>query len=193
MSSIAMERHDQGRRLVVAVMGIGLVVLLLASFIYRLQHPGLTMQSRQDTAETMAMTEIAELMTQLETQPNHLPTLMTLGDHFMRMGAWDRAIVFWKRALAVDPEEDQAMNGLGVAYYNQEQFAESARQFEDIIALRPDDHRAHFNLAMLNKYYLERPDLARMHFERVLEINPDDAGMLQRVQEEMAELTQSPG
>lgn len=189
-----MTQHDQGRRFVVAVMGLGLAFLFIASILYVVQNPSLTMQARQDQ-QAAAMSKIAELMASLDKEPNHLPTLMTLGDQFMRIGSWEQAVVFWKRALAVDPAQDQALNGLGVAYYNLDKFSESAEQFERMIALLPDNYRAHFNLGMLYKHYLDQPQRARTHFERVLELNPaDEAELIRRVQAELAEAeTPTPG
>lgn len=185
--STTIAQFDKGRRLVAAVLGLGLALIFVASFVYRLQNPSLTVQVRQDPP-TAAMSKITELMTRLESEPNHLPTLMTLGDQFMRMADWDRAVVFWKRALAVDPLQEQALNGLGVAYYNLDQFSESAEQFERIVEMRPDSHRAHFNLGMLYKHYLGDPQQARMHFELVLELDPGEEGLAERIQEQLADL-----
>jgi tetratricopeptide (TPR) repeat protein len=187
MSTEMMTQHDQGRRFVIAVLGLGLAFLFIASILYRVQNPSLTMQARQDQ-QAAVMSKIAELMAGLDKEPNHLPTLMTLGDLFMRIGSWEQAAVFWKRALAVDPAQGQALNGLGVAYYNLDKFFESAEQFERMIALLPDNYRAHFNLGMLYKHYLDQPQRARTYFERVLELNPaDEAELIRRVQAELAE------
>lgn len=192
MSSTTMGPHDQGRRLVLVVMALGLAFLFLGSIIYRLQHPSLTMESRPPES-SMAMNEIAEMMSRLDSEPNHLPTLMALGDQFMRMGSWERAVVFWKRALALDPRQDRALNGLGVAHYNMDQYSESAEQFEQIVEILPENHRAHFNLGMLYKHYLDKPEQARLHFERVLELNPDEEGLVERIREELSEATPEGG
>jgi len=191
MSTMTTAQPDQGRRLIIAVLGLGLALLFVGSILYRLQNPSLTMPGQDPQAAIM--NKIAELMASLENEPNHLPTLMALGDQFMRKESWDRATVFWKRALAVDPAQDQALNGLGVAYYNMDQFSDSAKQFERIIVLQPDNHRAHFNLGMLYKHYLNEPGRARMYFERVLELNPDDEQLMGRIQEELADLSPPPG
>ncbi|WP_092123728.1 tetratricopeptide repeat protein [Desulfonatronum thiosulfatophilum] len=185
MSSATTGPHDQGRRLILVVVALGLALLFVGSIIYRLQNPSLTMQARTSQS-TMAMNEIADMMARLDNEPNHLPTLMALGDQFMRLGSWERAAVFWRRSLAVDPTEDRAMNGLGVAYYNMDQYSESAEQFERIVDINPDNYRAHFNLGMLNKYYLDNPEQGRFHFERVLEIGPQDEVLVERVTEELA-------
>ncbi len=192
MTSMTTTQPDQGRKLVIAVLGLGLALLFLGSIIYRLQNPSLTMQPRQDESAA-AMNEIAGLMARLDSEPNHLPTLMTLGDQFMQMGAWDRAVAFWRRALAVDPSQDRALNGLGVAYYNLDQFPESAEQFQRILAMHPDNHRAHFNLGMLYKHYLNEPEQARMHFELVLELEPTEEGLMERIQNELSDLPPASG
>lgn len=182
--NILTTQPDQGRKLVIAVAGLGLLLLFAGSFVYRLQNPSLTMQARTSEPST-AMNEIAAMMARLDSEPDHLPTLAALGDQFMRMGSWDRAAVFWKRVLAIDPDDMNALNGLGVAYYNLDQFPESAEQFERIIALQPDNYRAHFNLGMLRKHYLGNPDQARIHFERVLALDPGEEGLAERVREEL--------
>ena len=192
MSSTTLGPHDQGRRLVVAFLGLGLIFLFIGSVVYRVQNPGLTMQSRP-TESTMAMTEITDLMARLDNEPNHLPTLMALGDQFMRMGAWERAAVFWRRSLAQEPTLDRAMNGLGVAYYNMDQFAEAAEQFARIVEMQPENFQAHFNLGMLYKHYLDAPDQARVHFDRVLELDPDDQELKERIRAELADMTSAVG
>jgi len=192
MSTMTTAQPDQGRRLVIAVLGLGLALLFVGSILYRLQNPSLTTHVHQDQ-QAAAMSKIAELMARLDSEPNHLPTLMSLGDQFMRMGSWERASVFWKRALTVDPAQDQALNGLGVAYYNLGQFSDSAEQFERIIVLQPDRYRPHFNLGMLYKHYLEEPERARMHFERVLELDPGDEELVARIQKELSDLSLPPG
>lgn len=186
MSSTTLGPHDQGRRLVVAVIALGLVLIFIGSIIYRLQNSGLTMQARPSES-SMAMNEISQLMARLDTEPNHLPTLMALGDQFMRMGSWERAAVFWKRSIALDSSLERALNGLGVAHYNMDQYPESAEQFERIVDLNPDNHRAHFNLGMLYKHYLDNPEQARIHFERVLELEPDDLELMERIRDELSE------
>ena len=188
MSSTTLGPHDQGRRLVVAVIALGLVLLFVGSIIYRLQNPGLTMQARPSET-SMAMNEVSELMARLDSEPNHLPTLMALGDQFMRMGSWERAAVFWKRSIGLDPSLERALNGLGVAHYNMDQYHESAEQFERIVELNSENHRAHFNLGMLYKHYLEEPEQARVHFERVLELAPDDPELMDRIRDELANMT----
>ncbi len=175
---------DQGRKLVIAVVGLGLLLLFAGSFVYRLQNPSLTMQARTSDSSS-SMNEIAAMMARLDDEPNHLPTLVALGDQFMRMGSWDRAAVFWKRVLGIEPDQERALNGLGVAYYNLDQFPEAAEQFEKIVALQPDNYRAHFNLGMLHKHYLNNPDQARIHFERVLALDPGEEGLAERVQAEL--------
>lgn len=184
MSSTTLGPHDQGRRLVVAVIALGLFLIFVGSIIYRLQNPGLTMQARPSES-SMAMNEISEMMARLDSEPNHLPTLMALGDQFMRMGSWERAAVFWKRSLGLDPSLERAMNGLGVAHYNMDQYAESAEQFGRIVDVNPENYRAHFNLGMLYKYYLEDPEQAQVHFERVLELDPDDLELMERIRDEL--------
>lgn len=192
MSSTTTAQPDQGRKIVVAVLGFGLLILFIGSFIYRLQNPSLTIQAKQSES-CPAMDNIAELMARLDSQPDHLPTLMALGDQFMRVESWGRAEIFWKLALAVDPLQDRALNGLGVTYYNQDQFAESAEQFQQIVAMQPDNHRAHFNLGTLYKHYLDDAGKARLHFERVLELNPADAELIARIQGELSDSTPSSG
>ena len=186
MSSTTLGPHDQGRRLVVAVMALGLILLFLGSIVYRLQNPSLTIQARPSET-SMAMNEISELMARLDSEPNHMPTLMALGDRFMRIGSWERAAAFWKRTIALDPTLERALNGLGVAYYNMDQFAESAEQFERIVEILPDNYRAHFNLGMLYKHYLDQPDRARTHFEQILALQPEDEELINRVREELTE------
>ena len=62
---------------------------------------------------------------------------------------FDEAVEHSQRALSRDPENPQAVVGLGVAYAGLQRFDEAADQFSRATKLDPDSVSAHSNLAMI--------------------------------------------
>ncbi|NCC23599.1 MAG: tetratricopeptide repeat protein [Deltaproteobacteria bacterium] len=186
--------------LVVAAAALCLVMILISSFVYRMTNPSLTLVARSGDQgkkgqgmDSGAMTDVAAHMAMLQEDPRNMEALLNLGVAFMRMEAWDRALVFWNRALDVDPKNRMALNQKGVALFQMDRHEEGAQAFGELVALDPDDYRAHYNLAIVHKYYLNDPTAAREHFQAVVRIEPEEPGLLEEVARELELLEASQG
>jgi len=68
-------------------------------------------------------------------------------------------------ALIIDPEHPAALNQLGMLLRRQGKFAEAESAYMKAIAAEPDYALAHYNLGVLNELYLQRLDVALLHYE----------------------------
>ncbi len=77
-------------------------------------------------------------------------------------------------ALIVDPVHAAALNQLGMLLRRQGKFLEAESAYSKAITANPDYALAHYNLGVLNDLYLQRLDVALVHYERYQELVGDD-------------------
>ncbi|WP_457571603.1 tetratricopeptide repeat protein [Desulfovulcanus sp.] len=131
------------------------------------------------------MGEIVSLMQRLEKEPDNIQVLTALGNRFMFMRVWDKAMNFWARVLAIEPENKMALNQIGVCYFELGKYPQARDTFLKLIKIDNKNYRAYYNLAILYKYYLNDNDEARNYFQKILDAHPDDQQLLEAVQREM--------
>lgn len=86
-------------------------------------------------------------------------------DQYLRQGLISESITEYHKAIRINPHCRSAYFNLAIAYYQRRDLENAARVLEDLVALKPGDTEAHYNLACL-KIYLGDPAGARQHFER---------------------------
>ncbi len=73
------------------------------------------------------------------------------------------AIVSYKNALLLDPEQTDFYNGIGVAFYHMENYGAAINAFQAAISVDPEDALAHYNVAcLLAKFGKSREALASL-------------------------------
>jgi len=160
---------------ILAALGAALAVMLITSFIYRMNHPSLVKQGRapqQNAAPEQGMSaaatgELTELMRMMQENPNDPEVLQTLAQHFMDTGDWQRAQTFLNKLVVAAPADSRPLYMLGISQYQLGQHAEAATTFERLIKLE-DDPMARYNLAVLYGHFLGAPEKARPHLEAIL-------------------------
>jgi Tfp pilus assembly protein PilF len=97
-----------------------------------------------------------------------------LGGVYLGQGNTDLAIAQFNRALEIKPDDDGAMNELGVSLLQLGRLDEAVGQFQRALAIAPDRAETHLNLgvALLGK---GRADEAAVHFRRALILEPGSA------------------
>lgn len=86
------------------------------------------------------------------------------------------AEVAYKKALEKDPKSKEAQFNLGNAYYKQQRYDESARQFANtVLAMGPDTHRAkaYYNLGN-SLFKANKIQESIEAYKQSLKLNPDD-------------------
>lgn len=174
---------SKGRNLIALIMAAVLIVATAASFLYRMDHPEMQREVEHQHKEQGAvagnqqpdMAQVQQLMAKMQENPDDPHVLIDLAESFMRMQAWDRALVFLDRAAALTPEEPTPLRGKGVVLFQQGKHQEAVDVFEKVVVMAPDDASSYFNLGILYKYYLEQPQKGVENFRKASEhVAPGD-------------------
>lgn len=83
----------------------------------------------------------------VEASVGQAEQLRAIGGYFMQRYEIGRAATYFERALASDPNDAPAWNGIGIARQLDGKLADAATAFDRAIALQPDYALALFNLA----------------------------------------------
>lgn len=112
--------------------------------------------------------------TTIERNPGCWMAYQNLGGVFMGEGRADLAVPQFQRALAINPEDTEAMNELGVATMEEGQTDQAIGLFTKALKNAPNDAETHINLgvALLQK---GQPEKAANHFQHAAEIQPQNA------------------
>ncbi len=165
-------------RMVLAFLAFALMVVFVASFVYRLERPSLEVRQQAGKGGGMPegmgqamngpMKEVMELMQKLQEDPDDPGLQMAMAERFMAMGAYDRAKVFLDKVAKVRPDDPDVQNALGVVRYNLNDLEGAKAAFEGLLARDAEDYRARFNLGLLYKYALGQPEKAVEAFDKVI-------------------------
>ncbi|MBA2380371.1 MAG: tetratricopeptide repeat protein [Blastocatellia bacterium] len=119
------------------------------------------------------MPDIAELLEKADREPENFATQMKTGDLYAQIGRFDRAIEFYKRGIALNPDDVRANLVIANAYFDSGQWDLAASHYEKVLAETPDDLNARTDLGST---FVERqqPDYERalQEFSTVLEKEP---------------------
>lgn len=98
--------------------------------------------------------------------------LLTEGSEHLQAGRVDEARVHFERALAINANNEQALNLLGLSLFRLGHLDRAKQIFNDLVYQNPIEPSLRLNLAMV---YLKQAKLEDAHteLERVLELNPD--------------------
>lgn len=143
------------------------------------------LSSAPGMGQASGMGMVKEYMARVEADPNDVEALVGLGNAFIMMRAWDRALEPLEKARALDGENILLLKSIGIAYFNKEDFMKASNAYDDILAVDPNDTLALFNQGVIFKYYFEKPDHARTYFEKVLELEKEDPEIIKMAKQEL--------
>lgn len=167
-----------GAKPVLIVLGVGLAVMLLASGLWRVSHPSLSVPNERahgqmpppaGMAESAApdgapagadgapanmagMGEMGKLMQRAAADPKDVEALTIIAERLLMFNAPDKAMVFVDRALAVTPADAHLMDLKAVALAGLGQDKEAVDYLKAALAQDPGNAQAKFHLGMLYKY-----------------------------------------
>ena len=90
----------------------------------------------------------------------------------LQLGDLPRALSEGETALALQPETALARLNFALALDRAGFPLDAAVEAERVVTSKPDDVAAHLLLGNLNAQKLDRPELARIHYRRVIELDP---------------------
>ncbi|MFW5733560.1 MAG: tetratricopeptide repeat protein [Oceanidesulfovibrio sp.] len=203
------------RRLVLALVLGGLVLIFVTSFIYRMDHTlhrKMVPAQEHDHGDTAAqgqmppgmpptdegggmgammgqdgegMDEIRTLMQRMRDNPNDPEVLVALSKRFMSMQDMASAGNFLQRALVADPANVEAMGLLGMVRFETGQHEEAAELLRRLVKLDSDNATHFYNLGMVEKHFLDQPESAKEHLETALSLVDEHSDMGHRIQNEL--------
>lgn len=193
-----------GQKVVVGSLVAALLIIFVGSFIYRMQGKGMTVEIQQERGgmgggmgEGMGgkggpmgmmgvdMEALRELMRKMETNPEDPKILFELGNTFMMMQAWDKALEFLEHAAKNAPNDMETQKALGMVRFELKQYDQAKKIFDKVLAKNPDDALTHYNMGILLKHYMNKAGEAEPHFRKVVQLAPKDADVLKSAQEEL--------
>lgn len=174
-----MARTSQdSRKPVLALMAVLVAAMFIASFVYRMRHPAMTMTLREapaaadKEAENQEMMHIQELMGQLQANPGDAGAMIELAEAFMSIKALDRAALFLDKAAKIVPGSTRLLRDQGMVAFEREEYPKARDAFQGILERDAKNATAHFNLGVLKRYYLNQTEPAMAHFRTVVEADP---------------------
>ncbi|MCA9193470.1 MAG: tetratricopeptide repeat protein [Planctomycetales bacterium] len=109
----------------------------------------------------------------LEKNPNFVYALRGLGDIATLDGNLPEAIVYFRRALNIDPQSLSWKLTLGSALLQAGQLDEARQVLQDVVNRSPQNDEAHLQLAQVLAQ-LNEIDASITEFETAIALNPDD-------------------
>lgn len=108
----------------------------------------------------------------VQSDPNFFEAQYNFGLALYESGNVRSALAVFENALALRPDSADARYNFALALKQGSYLYDAADQLERILRGNPDDTRAHLSLGNLYSQKLNRPNLAREHYERVLAKEP---------------------
>ena len=116
-------------------------------------------------------TAIAAYKRALEIDPEHVPSLINLGNVYYEMSHFDLAQDAYSRACAIDPDNPRTHFNLGNASDELGDLLGAMRAYRAALGIWPGYADTHFNLALVAEK-LASWTLAQQHWQRFLELEP---------------------
>ncbi len=106
----------------------------------------------------------------IKANPEHPGAYKSLGDCLFRLQEYQKAIVAYKKALALSPKHTGILTNLGAAYQQLSNWEEAIGAYKGVLAQAPADRNALNNLGVIE---LERNNLQKAEelFSEVIEID----------------------
>ena len=122
---------------------------------------------------------LAPLREALQLAPDNITVAINLGGAFIMQHKYRQAVPILERAAQLEPDNAMIWTNLGAAYLGRLELSTQATQdqaiaaFDKAVQIDPHLHNVHYNLGLIFK---DRGEITRActHFQRALEINPQD-------------------
>ncbi len=174
------------------MMFAGIAAMFIWTFVYRAANPSLVAHAepRGQAQEGQGMGDgamggVMAAMQRLKANPDDLGAMEEAAEAFAQAQMWDKALSVLEKAYAKDPKEMHILNLYGVTLFRLERPSESAKKFEEMLAVDPANYHAQYNLGAVIKHGLQDPEGARKHFEAVIANPSADPQTKQQAREEL--------
>ena len=96
------------------------------------------------------LNEITELENFVKVNPNDKASIVRLANLLQDSGLYDRAIIYYKKYLELDPTDSNARVDIGICYYNLNDLQSAITEMETALKYQPEHQLAHLNLGIVN-------------------------------------------
>ncbi|OIO28240.1 MAG: hypothetical protein AUJ18_09975 [Candidatus Hydrogenedentes bacterium CG1_02_42_14] len=142
----------------------------------------LEISSRENlSAPRVSEIDIAETDNESIPKPEAAEENMRFGNELVALGKYDEAIIFYKRAYAMDSKNFRVVYNLATAQYLNRDYLSARNSYEIAVKLEPRDVETHLFLGFANYRLGNVTDAARA-WKRVLELDPNNAVALNNLQ-----------
>ncbi len=126
---------------------------------------------------TEARTLIDKIEQEADSKPRDIDAWVKLGNVCMRAALFDQAYYpkaanAYARVLKLDPENIDALRGIGDIDYDQQHYDEAAAAYEHYLKHRPKDPEVITDLGTMY-LYTSNPDQAIVQYKKAIAIKPD--------------------
>ena len=104
--------------------------------------------------------------------PSYFEAYFNLGLVAYELRNYRSSLAAWETALAIRPESTDARYNFALALKAAKFQVDAANELEKLLAAAPNETRAHLVLGILYAEPLRQPAKARLHYQRVLELDP---------------------
>jgi tetratricopeptide (TPR) repeat protein len=108
----------------------------------------------------------------VEADPSYFEAYYNMGVAAHEAKLFQQALSAYETALAINPESANARYNFALALRDAGHLLDAANELEKTISANPNDARAHFAVGNLYAIRLRQPAQARLHYVKVLEIEP---------------------
>jgi len=122
------------------------------------------------------LSTINELEEKIKSAPGDKISIIKLANLLQDSGMFDRAVLYYKQYIELEPSDANARVDLGICYFNLNDYQSAIKNMEEALKYQPDHQLAHLNLGIVN---LSAGDLtkSREWLSKAVEIDPNsDAG-----------------
>lgn len=181
-------RNDSLRKMIVAMLGLGVLAIFLTAFITGAGAPPARERGAAPQQDAGMVDAVGPLMAKLKGNPDDKEAVSRLAHIFTRAEDWEKAAPFWTKLVALEPGNIGTRYHYGFTLMQLNRFPEAVEQYEAILKTNPGESAAHYYLGIINKYELEKIDAARKHFQQALDGTPDDRELVAEIRKELGSM-----
>jgi len=116
---------------------------------------------------------VTQLKERLSKDSNDIEAAISLGNIFYDNGDAAQSILYYQRALAINPDLPGVRTDLGTMYWRNDDISLAEQAFRDAIARDPSFGHAYVNLGLLLHRAKDNVKEARAVWQKLLTVNPD--------------------
>jgi len=119
------------------------------------------------------MNPVAQLKARLNKDSNDIDAAIALGNIFYDQGNAGQSILYYRRALDINPDLAGVRTDLGTMYWHNDDISLAEQAFRDVIARDPGFGHAYVNLGLLLLRAKNDVREARAVWQKLLDVNPE--------------------